>query len=183
VPPHLHRRTPLRQPQPPRRELLLLPPHHPQTNSARDHPGPPPHHRTPFRIPPPITRRPLRHPIRHRNGPATHSQQRPGPQTSRPTPLRPPNRQPESTQTAAPQGRRRARTSPGIHHRPRTRNPGTTNRNPRKEKLHRPPTRRIPKTKKQPRTRSPTPNPSHCRHPVPSTQYLVPGLRWTRRNQ
>ncbi len=91
MPPHLHRRPPLRQPMPTRRRLLLLPPHHPP-------PGPgPAHPRRPLRLRPPHARRPRRHPTRHRRDPPPHRPQRDRLQPSRSPPLRPPDRQHQPT--------------------------------------------------------------------------------------
>jgi hypothetical protein len=160
VPTHLQRRPPLRQHLPPQRALLLLPPHHPQAS-------PTPEPRPKIQLRPATPRRPLCHPGIPRHHPAENSLQRPRLQKSRPTPLRPTNRQPQPPQTAA--TRRRRRTDPRNHHRPGTRHPRPTNRDRRKEKLHRTTTRRIP-----PKTRSPTTDSSHSR----SNR-----LRWTRRNQ
>src|SRR5258708_40196450 len=42
VPPHLHRRPPLRQPMPAPRGVLLLPPHHPPPGREPRRPPPPP---------------------------------------------------------------------------------------------------------------------------------------------
>src|SRR5260370_25864915 len=65
MPPHLHRRPPLRQPMPAPRRVLLLPPHHPPPGREPRPPPPPP---PPLRHPP--TRRPLRPPVLHRRAPA-----------------------------------------------------------------------------------------------------------------
>ena len=94
MPPHLHRRPPLRQPMPARRRPLLLPPHHPQTSRRRKDPQDPPLH-----LRPPAPRRPIRHPALHRPGPPANRRQRNRPQKSRPPPLRPSDRQPQPPQT------------------------------------------------------------------------------------
>ena len=90
VPPHLHRRTPLRQSVFTLRRILLLPPHHPPPRRRPGRTAQPPE---PFRSA--ITRRPQRDPVLHRRSPPPHSQQRDRLQTSRPPPLRPSDRQPQ----------------------------------------------------------------------------------------
>jgi hypothetical protein len=173
MPPHLHRRPPLRQHLPAQRALLLLPPHHPQASPTQEP-------RPKIQLRPPTPRRPLRNPIRHRNDPPTHSLERPRPSPSRPTPLRPPNRQPEPTQTAARSRRRRSRTSPRDHHPPRTRHSSPTNRDQRRKELRSPTPRRTHPTK----TRSPTADSSHSRYLDGSETWgtggpkVVPGEQW-----
>ncbi len=143
--PHLHRRPPLRKHLPPRRTLLLLPPHHPKTRS-------PPVPRPKIQLRPTFTRRPQRHPGLHRHHPPENSQQRPRLQKSRPAPLRPPDRQPKPPQTATSRPRN-PRTDPRDHHRPGTRHPRPTNRNRGRKELR----RQTPRRTNQ--TRSPAPNP------------------------
>jgi len=67
MPPHLHRRSPLRQCMSPPGRILLLPPHHPPPRGKTPASAAPP---GPVRPTPP--RRPLRHPVLHRRGPAPH---------------------------------------------------------------------------------------------------------------
>jgi hypothetical protein len=97
MPPHLHRRTPLRQPLPPRRGVLLLPPHHQKTGSRPAKTPQPPHH-----LPPPAARsqRSLRHPAQYRRSPPAHRRQRYRPAPRRSPPLRPPDRQRRPAQRA-----------------------------------------------------------------------------------
>ncbi len=108
MPPHLHRRTPLRQQMSLRREFLLLPPHHPppQARARRL-----PRHPLQLRVPP--ARGSLRHPGRHRHHPAAHRHRLPRLQTRRPPPLRPPDRLTQPPQTR----RRPRRASRGDRHR------------------------------------------------------------------
>jgi hypothetical protein len=119
MPPHLHRRTPLRQSMPTSAGVLLLPPHYPKAHRQPETTPQPPLH-----LPPAPARRPLRHPILHRPGPAAHRLQRHRPPPRRPPPLRPPDRQPQPPQTpirlAQGQHRRRTRRNRRRdHHRPR----------------------------------------------------------------
>ena len=146
MPPHLHRRPPLRQPLPPPARVLLLPPHHPKTHRQPATTPQPPLH-----LPPAAARRPLRHPGLHRRSPAAHRRQRHRPPPRRPPPLRPPDRQPQPPQTPTRKNHRIPSRIPNHlpdcrrdHHRPRTRHPRPThrslrNRNPQKR---RPPTHR-----------------------------------------
>src|SRR6266487_4199784 len=90
MPPHLHRRPPLRQRLPAPRRILLLPPHHPP---PRRQPKPAP--KPPLNLPPVPAGRPIRHPGLHRRSPAAHRLQRNRPPPRRPPPLRPPDRQPQ----------------------------------------------------------------------------------------
>ena len=119
MPPHLHRRPPLRQPLPSPRRVLLLPPHHPKTRrqpaASAAAAAPPSTCRSPKTAPPSSL---------HRRSPPAHRRQRHRPPPRRPPPLRPPDRQPQPPQTqpqrkpdAEPRNRRR------DHHRPRTRHP------------------------------------------------------------
>src|SRR5258708_24869334 len=80
VPPHLHRRPPLRQPMPAPRGVLLLPSHHPPPHREPRRPPPPP---GPLRHPP--ARGPLPHPVLHRRRPPPHR-----PPRDRPPPRPPP---------------------------------------------------------------------------------------------
>jgi hypothetical protein len=93
MPPHLHRRTPLRQSVPPPGGVLLLPSHHPQ--ACRRPPSAP---QPPLRLPPAATRGPLRYPVLHRRSPAANRLQRHRPPPRRPPPLRPPDREPQPGQ-------------------------------------------------------------------------------------
>jgi len=123
MPPHLHRRPPLRQPMPASGRVLLLPPQHPQTRDSLARPPKPPLH---LRNPAP--RRPIRRPALHRPGPPAHRLQRHRPPPRRPPPLRPPDRQPQPPQTPT-RHQVRLRTPTGIpnrrrdHHRPHPRHP------------------------------------------------------------
>ena len=129
MPPHLHRRPPLRQPMPARRRPLLLPPHHSQADS-----GPKVPQDTSLQLPAPTPRRPIRHPALHRPGPPKNRRQRNRSQKSRPAPLRPPDRQPQSSQTHQNTKHTIQRASPTPdrrrnHLRPRARHPRSTIRN------------------------------------------------------
>jgi hypothetical protein len=96
MPPHLHRRPPLRQSLPSRGRLLLLPPHYPQTHrQSQSTPSPP------RSLPPPYARRPFRHPVLHRRNPSAHRLQRSRSTPSRSPPLRPPDRQRQSSQSTS----------------------------------------------------------------------------------
>ncbi len=127
MPPHLHRRTPLRQPSPPQPAALLLPPHQPQTSKSATSTKKPQ-----FHLRPPAPRRPVRDPALHRPGPPAHRLQRHRPPPRRPPPLRPPDRQPQPPQTTRcqPQPQNRLIPTPNPirnrrrdHPRPRTRPP------------------------------------------------------------
>ncbi len=159
VPPYLQRRPPLRKHLPTQRTLLLLPPHHPQTR-------PTPELRPKGQLRPPITRRPQRNPGLVRHHPPENRLQRPRLPPSRPTPLRPANRQPQSTQTAARSGT--SRTSPRDHHRPRTRYPSPRIRDRRTQKHRSTPPGKIQQTSSHP------PNPGHSRT---TTQHSSPEVR------
>jgi hypothetical protein len=126
MPPHLHRRAPLRQPMPPSGRVLLLPPHHPKTYcESKTAPQPP------LYLPAPAPGGSLCHPILHRRGPPAHRLQRHRPAPRRPPPLRPSDRQPQPPQTAIIQAQRRRtsrRNRRRDHHRPGPRCPRSTRR-------------------------------------------------------
>jgi hypothetical protein len=77
MPPHLHRRPPLRKPMPPPGRVLLLPSHYPPPR-RESAPAPQP----PLHLPPAFTRRPFRHPVFHRPGPPAYRRQRDRPSPS-----------------------------------------------------------------------------------------------------
>jgi hypothetical protein len=131
MPPHLHRRPPLRQPMSPPARVLLLPPHHAKT---RRQPNPAPH--PPLHLPPAAPRRPFRDPAIHRRSPPAHRRQRNRSPPCRPPPLRTPDRQPQPPQTPSrPQCQTRAsRVRRRDHHRPRTRQPRPTHRSLRENR-------------------------------------------------
>jgi hypothetical protein len=113
MPPHLHRRPPLRQPMPARRRALLLPSHHPQTHH-RSTPPPLP----PLRLRPAPARGPFRHPILHRTSPPAHRLQRYRPTPRRTPPLRPPDRKPQPPPRPHPIPRSHNRIRRRDHSRP-----------------------------------------------------------------
>ncbi|MCU1224007.1 MAG: hypothetical protein JWQ42_2100 [Edaphobacter sp.] len=96
VPPHLHRRPPLRQRLPPQRGTLLLPPHHPEASRQPASTPRPSLHLRPLHA-----RGPLRHPDLHRRGTAAHRLQRHRPPSRRAAPLRSTDRQPQPAPTTA----------------------------------------------------------------------------------
>jgi hypothetical protein len=134
MPPHLHRRPPLRQRLPAPRRILLLPPHHPKASHQPAPASKPPRH-----VRPAAPRGPLRHPGLHRRSPAAHRLERNRPPPRRPSPLRPPDRQPKPTQSPT---HRRTRNRRRDHHRPRTRYPrptrrgGLSSRTPQRRRRH-----------------------------------------------
>ncbi len=124
MPPHLHRRAPLRQPMPPSGRVLLLPPHHQKT---RHQPAPSP--KPPLNLRPASPRRPLRHPGLHRPGPPAHRRKRNRSPPRRPPPLRTPDRQPKPPKDpASHQTHRRTPNRRRDHHRPHPRHPSPPHR-------------------------------------------------------
>ncbi len=121
MPPHLHRRPPLRQPMPARRRALLLPSHHPQTRHRSTSPP-----LSPLRLRPASARRSLRHPILHRPGPPAHRLQRYRPAPRRTPPLRPPDRKPQPAPRSRSIPHRRSRHRRRDHPRPRSRHTRST---------------------------------------------------------
>jgi hypothetical protein len=117
MPPHLHRRSPLRQRLPSPRRVLLLPPHHSQAN-RKPTPAPQP----PLHLRPAPARGPLRDPMLHRSGPPPHRLERDRPSPRWPPPLWSSNRQPQpsSRPHALPQSRTGfcSRNRRRDHHRP-----------------------------------------------------------------
>ncbi len=110
VPPHLYCRPPLRQPLPPQRGVLLLPPRQPQAGRERRRSqGPSRHPRLH------LARRPRRSPALPLPGPGARRLQRHRPAPRRPAPLRPADRQHEP----APPGGRNRPSSHGRRGRPR----------------------------------------------------------------
>ncbi len=159
VPPHLHRRTPLRQPQPPPENFCYF------------------HHTTRKPITPETQKERRRTTARLNEFHLPLPEDRSAIQSSSASSFRSiasndldPRRaglllyalQIASLNLPKQQAKRRRhrRTSPGVHHRPRIRHPRPTNRNPRKEKLHRAPPRRAHQASTQTSTRSPTPDSS-----------------------
>jgi hypothetical protein len=142
MPPHLHRRTPLRKSLPPPRRVLLLPPHHSQSHrQPAAAPQPPLHLRSP------AARRPFRDPGLHWRGPPPHRFQQHRPPPRWPSPLRPPDCQPQPPQASHPpqhQTRIRNRNRGRDHHPPQTRRPRSARRSRRDhppQKRSRPPDR------------------------------------------
>ncbi len=137
MPPHLHRRPSMRQPLPPRRRPLLLPPHHPKTRRRPAATPRPPLHLRPFAA---RSQRSFRYSACHRRSSPPHRLQRHRPPPRRPPPLRPPDRQPQPPQTRETRTRRSRRRD---HRPPRTRCPRPTRRSkqshPTQERCHPPP--------------------------------------------
>jgi hypothetical protein len=153
MPPHLHRRPPLRQPLPPSGRVLLLPPHQPK---ASRQPTPTP--RPSLHLPPAPARRPLRDPILYRPGPPAHRRQRHRPPPRRSPPLRPPDRQPQPAQAPTHPAQRQTHRNPNRrrdHHRPHPRHPRPARRSLRDHKTQkrRPPTHRADNAKRERRSR------------------------------
>ena len=113
MPPHLHRRPPLRQPMPARRRALLLPSHHPQTHHRSTSPPLPP-----LCLRPPTAGGPLRHTILHRTSPPAHRLQRYRSASRRTPPLRSPDRKPQPPSRSRPIPLSRSRNSRRDHPRP-----------------------------------------------------------------
>jgi hypothetical protein len=184
MPPHLHRRPPLRQRLPAARRVLLLPPHHPKTRRQPKTTKKPPLHLSPA-----FTRRPLRHSGLHRRGPATHRLKRHRPAPRWPPPLRPPDRQPQPPQTPA-RSHHRTRDRRRDHHRPRIGHPRPAHRylRVRKTQKRRRPAHRADvadagrrRTSPPPQTRHYPHHPGHRRqstqHPPRKTQTVVTSIR------
>ena len=166
MPPHLHRRPPLRQPMPARRRALLLPSHHPQTHHRSTSPP-----LSPLRLRPASTRRSLRHPILHRPGPPAHRLQRYRPAPRRTPPLRPPDRKPQPAPRSSSIPRSRSRNRRRDHPRPRSRHARSTLRG-RLGGLPPQPSRRA--------LRSARPTRNHGRR-LPQDVRTTPGRRSSRR--
>jgi hypothetical protein len=115
MPPHLHRRAPLRQSMPARRRALLLPPHHPQTHHRSTSPP-----LSPLCLRPAPAGGPFCHPILHRPSPPTHRLQRYRPAPRRTPPLRSPDRKPQPSPRSRPIPRSRGRNRGRDHPRPRS---------------------------------------------------------------